>query len=140
MAIAAMLVPAAAVPATAGVAHHHGPTIKFAKKEKVYSSHKATMWIKCLGKKGSKKACKGTIKQTMIMQGKKRTLSKQHFSIKPNRKVVIHLHLTKWGKKELKELLTSPWAPGKCAVKAKAHQGNSGTKTSTGMIGYVIKG
>ena len=132
LAIAAMLVPAAAgVAATA----KSGPTVKFAKNTKIYSSHKATMWIKCLGKKG--KSCKG--KLIMKMQGQ--TVSKQNFSIKSNRKVVIHLHLTKDGKKQLKELLADHAWGGKCPVKAKnVHQGKGPKKTSTGEVGYKIKG
>lgn len=139
MAIAAMLIPAAA--GVAAPARSSGPTIKFAKNTKIYSSHKATMWLKCLGKKGEKKNCKGTLTMKMKNQsGKMQTVSKQHFSIKPNRKVVVNLHLTKAGHHQLKLLLASGWHNGKCPVKAKATQGNSRSKTSTGEVGYKIKG
>jgi hypothetical protein len=141
MAIAAMLIPAAA--GVAAPAKSSGPTIKFAKNTKVYSSHKATMWLKCMGKKGEKNNCKGTLKMKMrnLQTGKMQVVSKQHFSIKPNRKVVIHLHLTKAGHQQLKYLIAhgNGWK-GKCPVKAKAKQGNSHSKTSTGEVGYRVKG
>ncbi len=126
-----MLVPAAG--GLAAPAKTSGPTIKFAKKEKVHTStSKVTQKIKCLAT--GKKKCTGTLTTYMFGQ----TASKNHFSIKPGKWTKITLKLTSAGKADVAILIANPQGYGKCKVKAKAKQGKSKSQTTTGEVGYKL--
>ena len=101
-----------------------GPKVKAVSPTKVLSAHRATLFVKCITTNPGRCHGKVVIEMKEGTNHKWTVLSRNHFSIRPNHRAKIHLHLTHAGKKAIAQLFDSGpgMQGGTCPIVAHARQ------------------